>query len=211
MKLTLRILLFIMVVLPSGKVFGQDAALKTNLLGWAGTNVNLGIEFAAGRKSTLQAFASVNPWEFGEDKHFRFWIVEPEYRYWFCGKFNGWFIGAHLLGGQYNAKNMNFPLKTFIISTTVYDSDGTAVPGEGWPDLKGDNSGRHAEGWFIGGGITGGYQWILSKHWNLEASLGLGYAYSPMTFCGRCKRTIDKRKFHYLGPTKAAVSLMYVF
>lgn len=211
MKFSRRIFLFLLSIVSLGPAAAQDAALKTNLVGWATTNINLGAEFALDNKNTLQAFALVNPWEFGEDKHFRFWIVEPEYRYWFCSKFNGWFIGAHLLGGQYNAKNLNFPLKMFIVGSSVYDSDGTSMTGDGWPDLTGVNSGRHAEGWYIGGGVTGGYQWILSRHWNLEASLGIGYAYSPMTFCGRCDRTVDKRRLHYFGPTKLAVSLMYVF
>lgn len=196
----------------------QDVALKTNLLGWASTTPNLGLEFGVGRKSTLQVFGDVNLWEFGEDKHFRVWTVMPEYRFWFCEKFGGSFIGIHALGGQYNAKNVNFPLRSLIIMSDVTptpDAEGVADPSsaeKGWPDLtSAANKGRHAEGWYAGGGITYGYQWILSKHWNLEASLGVGYVYSRMDFYGRCNRSIDKRELHYVGPTKAALSLMYIF
>ena len=195
-------------------VSAQTAALKTNILGWATTTPNLGVEFGVGRKSTIQVFGALNPWDFGKDKHFRIWSVQPEYRYWFCEKFGGHFIGVHALGGQYNAKNFNFPLKALIVSSSVTPvTEGDPASAEkGWPDLTSDeNKGRHVEGWYVGAGITYGYQWILSHHWNLEASIGVGYVYSSLDFYGRCKRTIDTRKLHYVGPTKAAVSIMYMF
>ena len=58
-----------------------------------------------------------------------------------------------------------------------------------------------------------GYQWPLSRHWNLEASAGLGYIrfhYKefPCTACGALVRETDK---NYFGPTKLALSLMYCF
>lgn len=181
----------------------QEIAIKTNLLGWATTSPNIGAEFGLGRKSTVQIFGAINPWAFGDTK-FRFWNVEPEVRYWFCEKFTGHFLGIHLLGGEYNLWNVKVPFTTL-------------------PDLTGNNKGRHAEGWYMGGGITYGYQWMLSKNWNLEASLGLGYAYSPYKYYGRCDRLLDSDgnplpegkkesdKTSYFGPTKVAVSLMYVF
>lgn len=183
--------------------FSQTAAIKTNLVGWATTTPNIGAEFGLGRKSTVQIFGAINPWEFG-DTRFRFWNVEPEYRYWFCEKFSGHFIGIHALGGEYNLKNVKVPLTNL-------------------PDLRGENKGRHIEGWYVGGGITYGYQWMLSHHWNLEASIGVGYAYSPYKYYGRCDRLMDKDgntlpdgtkktgTCHYVGPTKLAVSIMYVF
>lgn len=64
-----------------------------------------------------------------------------------------------------------------------------------------------------GGGITYGYDWILSPHWNLEAAIGIGYARlwykeSPRIPCEKCYENKHK---NYFGPTKAAVSLIYVF
>jgi hypothetical protein len=32
------------------------------------------------------------------------------------------------------------------------------------------------EGWFYGAGVSYGYQWVMSKHWNLEGNIGAGYA-----------------------------------
>lgn len=182
---------------------GQTVAIKTNILGWASTTANIGAEVGIGRKSTVQLFGSLNPWSFGETR-FRFWNVMPEYRYWFCEKFAGHFIGVHLLGGEYNLRNVKVPLTTL-------------------PDLTGENKGRHVEGWYIGGGVTYGYQWMLSKHWNFELSLGVGYAYSPYKYYGRCNRLFDadgnplpdgskkSGTTHYFGLTKLAASIMYVF
>lgn len=181
----------------------QQMAVKTNLVGWATTSPNVGLEFGVGRKSTVQVFGLLNPWQFG-DTRARIWTLEPEYRYWLCEKFTGHFVGVHVLGGEYNFRNFNMPLTNL-------------------PDLKGENKGRHIEGWYVGGGITYGYQWMLSKNWNFEASLGIGYAYSPYKYYGRCDRLLDKDgntlpdgskksgTCGYFGPTKLAVSLMYVF
>lgn len=203
MKLSKWIMAVILLGLCHLSAEGQNVAIKTNLLGWATTSPNIGAELGLGRKSTVQLFGTINPWTFGDTK-IRFWNIEPEYRYWFCEKFTGHFIGIHLLGGEYNLWNVKMPLTSL-------------------PDLTGPNKGRHAEGWYMGGGITYGYQWMLSKHWNLEASVGVGYAYSPYKYYGRCDRLLDKDgntlpegekttdNTSYFGPTKLAVSLMYTF
>ncbi|WP_289835314.1 DUF3575 domain-containing protein [Faecalibaculum rodentium] len=214
MKLRHWLLLCALLLTAPFAAKAQTAAIKTNLVGWALTNVNLGVEVGVARQHTVQLTGSLNPWNFSDDRHFRNWNVMPEYRYWFCEKFNGHFIGVHLLGGQYNAKNVNFPLKALIVASSVTPQDVADDPAsaqKGWPDLTGDNSGRHAEGWYGGAGFTYGYQWMLSKHWNVEASLGVGYAYSSLKFYGRCKKTIDKRSLHYVGPTHANISFMYLF
>lgn len=187
--------------------------IKTNLLGWATTTTNLGVEVGVAKHSTLEVMGYLNPWSFSDDRHFRVWTVQPEYRYWFCSKFNGHFIGVHALGGEYNAKKVNFPLSSLVWGDMSYSND--AFPdsdhGKGWPDIEGANAGRHVEGWYVGLGLSYGYQWILSKHWNLEASIGVGYVYSPLTYYGRCQQTVDKRNLNYVGPTNAQLSFMYLF
>ena len=211
---TLIAILFALAAVFAPRAAAQNAGIKTNLLGWAVTNPNLGLEFGTGHRGTINLSGAVNPWNFSDNKHFHSWIAMPEFRYWFCEKFTGWFLGVHALGGQYNAKNVNFPLKPLIIASTIIPvAEGDRASSvKGWPDLAGVvNHDRHAEGWFAGGGITAGYQWMLSKHWNLETSLGIGYAYSKLTLYGRCARIIDERKLHYVGPTHANVSFMYVF
>lgn len=203
MKILRLVVLWVILAISAFGSLAQTASVKTNLLGWVSTTPNLGLEFGVGRQATIQLFGALNPWQFG-DTRVRFWNVEPEFRYFFCEKFSGHFIGIHALGGQYNLRNVKVPLTNL-------------------PDLTGANKGRHVEGWYAGGGITYGYQWLLSRHWNFEASLGVGYAYSPFKYYGRCNRLFDKDgrpmegtdkdsgTCHYIGPTKLALSIMYVF
>ena len=214
MRLLRNLLLGAMLVMAAYSANAQFA-VKSNLLGWATTTTNLGIEFGARQHSTWQIMGYLNPWNFPDEKHFRSWTVQPEYRYWFsCSKFNGWFVGVHALGGQYVAKNINFPLKALTWGGSISNVNSEFPDADhkgGWPNLTGDNSGRHVEGWDIGGGVSIGYQWVLGKHWNLEASVGAGYVYSRMKYIGKCDKCIDRRKINYVGPTNAQLSFLYIF
>lgn len=191
-----------------------QVGVKTNLAGWATTTTNVGMEVGLSKHSTFQVMGYLNPWDFANGRHFRFWTAQPEYRYyWSCGKYNGHFVGVHALGGEYNAKKLNFPLKALVWGD-AYDRNPNFAAADhegGWPDLTGENSGRHVEGWYIGAGVSYGYQWILSKHWNFEGSVGVGYVYSPMKYYGRCKQCINKHRLNYVGPTNAQLSLIYIF
>lgn len=55
------------------------------------------------------------------------------------------------------------------------------------------------DGWFVGGGFSYGYQWIMGKHWNLETELGIGYAYLDYDkyLHHRCGRFIDTGHRNY--------------
>lgn len=170
----------------------QKVALKTNLLYDATTTPNMGAELAMGKKSTLQLFYGLNPWKFASDrtKQLRHWLLMPEYRYWTCQKFNGHFFGIHALGGQYNVGGIDLPNPVFK-----------------------DLDEKRYEGWYAGGGLTYGYQWLLSRHWNLEASVGVGYIrfhYKEFP-CTECGALIQENNKNYFGPTKLALSLMYCF
>ena len=70
------------------------------------------------------------------------------------------------------------------------------------------------QGWYGGLGVAYGYSWILSRHFNIEAELGVGWIYTKFdTFeCAGCGRRINSGRSHnYVGPTKAAINLVYVF
>ena len=69
------------------------------------------------------------------------------------------------------------------------------------------------QGWFAGGGISYGYVIALGVHWNLEFVLGVGYSYVDYdTFlCPDCGKHVGSGTHHYVGPTKAAISLAYLF
>lgn len=54
---------------------------------------------------------------------------------------------------------------------------------------------------------------MLSKHWNLELEAGFGYMlldYDRFE-CDGCGRKAGSGIHHYVGPTKAAVNLVFLF
>lgn len=126
------------------------------------------------------------------------WVLQPEYRWWFCSKFNGHFVGVHALGGQFNASNINLPLPGFFFS------------GE---NLQKEVKNHRYEAWFAGAGVTYGYQWILSRHWNFEAEIGLGYvhAWYKKYACDECGRSLSSGGANYFGLTKVGLSFLYIF
>lgn len=105
------------------------------------------------------------------------------------------FFGFHLHGGQYNIGGIDGKVK-FL---------GT--------DARKLKDARY-QGWLVGTGIAYGYAWILGRHWNLEAEIGLGYSYTRYDKfrCAGCGKKVETNKpHHYVGPTKAAINLVYLF
>lgn len=172
----------------------QKWAVKTNLLYDAATSMNLGVEFALAEKWTFDLSGNWNPWTFSNNMKWRHWLVQPEARYWTCKRFGGHFLAGHLWGGQYNIGNV-----------------------DGLPDFLGTHfsnlADRRYEGWLVGAGVGYGYAWMLGRHWNLEAEIGLGYAYSRYDVfrCPRCGSMLGSDDHHYFGLTKASISLVFVF
>ena len=84
---------------------------------------------------------------------------------------------------------------------------GIHLPFKMFPSLKD----HRYEGYFYGGGVSVGHQWVLSKRWNLEASVGVGYAHwvYDKYRCVNCSPKIKSGHKNYVGPTKAALSLVY--
>lgn len=190
----LGILLFMLgMALPS--LSAQNVGIKTNLLYDALLNANIGAEVGVAPKWSVDLSADVNFWNLSHDRKWKHWFVQPEARYWFCEAFNGHFVGAHLLGGQYNMGNFDFPF---------------SLPGLNRHELR-DN---RRQGWAVGAGVAYGYSWLLGRHWNIEAEIGVGYLFTKYDVyeCAGCgRKTQEGVKKNYLGPTKAAVNLIYVF
>ena len=188
-------LLFVLLSCIGLSVSAQDVAVKSNLLYDMTATMNLGAEVRMSPQWTLDVSANWNPWTFSDNKKWKQLSFQPEARYWFCEAFNGHFLGAHLLGGIYNMSN--------------WDTDFTFL-GTDFGKLKD----HRYEGWMLGAGIAYGYQWILSKHWSIEAEIGIGYVYSRYDKyrCAGCgRKTEEGKSHHFVGPTKAAVNLIYVF
>lgn len=192
---TMRNILCIFLVLTSLQVSAQSVSVKTNLIYDVSTTVNLGAEFGLSPKWTLDVSANYNGWTFSENKKWKHWLIQPEVRYWLCERFNGHFVGAHLLGGIYNIGNLD---TDFMLLGTDF----------------GQLKNYRYEGWMAGVGVGYGYQWLLSRHWSLEAEIGVGYVYSRADKfeCATCGEKLeDNEPHHYVGPTKVALSLIYAF
>lgn len=171
----------------------QDVAVKTNLLGDALLNVNAGVEVGLAPRWTLDLSGYYNAWTINGHK-WKHWLAQPEARYWFCDRFAGHFLGIHAMGGQYNFGNIK---------------NGISFLGSDFSKL----TDYRYQGWAVGGGVAYGYAWILGRHWNLELEIGVGYLYTRYDKynCQECGSKLATDDHHYVGPTKAAVNLVYVF
>ncbi|MCM1297253.1 MAG: DUF3575 domain-containing protein [Muribaculaceae bacterium] len=199
---TTATLVVAMVAALSSLTASAQFAIKTNLLYDATTTPNLGVEVAVGRHHTLNLVYGINPWTFHSDTHgdrkATHWVAQPEYRWWPCAAFNGHFFGVHALGGQFNVANVNIPVPGFFFS------------GENLS--KGARDFRY-QGWYLGGGLTYGYQWILSRHSNIEAEIGIGYIHARYDKypCTNCGTLLDNSNTNYVGLTKLGLSYEYIF
>ena len=173
----------------------QEVALKTNLLSDAFLNPTLAAEVALAPRWTIDVSGQFNTWNLSHDRKWKHWVVQPEIRYWFCDRFAGHFVGAHLLGGQYNVGGIDIPF-SFL---------GT--------DFKKLKDTRY-QGWFGGLGVAYGYAWAIAEHWNIEGEIGIGWTYTRFDRfrCSGCGKKIEENKPHnYFGVTKAAINLVYLF
>ena len=191
MKKFLLLLLF--AVGSSVTAKSQNVAIKTNLLYDATATVNLGVEVGLAPRWSLDLSGNYNQWSINQRK-WKHWLAQPEARYWFCDALAKHFLGFHALGGEFNVGNIPNNVKLL------------------GKDLSRLGDTRY-QGWAVGAGVAYGYAFVLGRHWNLELELGVGYAYLNYDrySCQGCKRKVGSGDRHYVGPTKAAVNLVYVF
>lgn len=188
------IVMMLGVLFAIGTAQGQKYALKTNLLYDAAATVNAGFEMGLAPRWSLDLSGNYIGWKVKEHT-WKHWMAQPEVRYWFCDRFARHFLGLHVLGGQYNVGNIDTNLKLLGTDFSILKD-------------------RRVQGWAVGAGLAYGYAFILGRHWNLELEAGFGYVYTQYDVfeCKDCGRRIDTdRPHHYVGPTKAAVNLVYVF
>lgn len=169
-------------------VFG----IKTNLLYGIGTlTPNLTAEVGLGQRTTLEVMGSYNPWHrkgsLTDNKKLVHVLLRPEFKYWFCERFNGHFVGVHALFTRFNISQHDIP---FVNFKKEYRYDGTGY----------------------GVGVSYGYHWMLSKNWGLEFTVGVGAVrldYDRYD-CAACSTDAAPQKKYYFGPTKAGINLTYL-
>ncbi len=169
---------------------GAVVGVKTNIPYWGTATFNAGVEVRLAKKWTLELEAGLNPFDGKKDdgsygRSLKHLRLHPELRYWFCESFHKHFLGLHIPYLLYNVSDVK---------------------------LLGVENER-SQGWGTGVGFSYGYQWLLSKQWNLEATVGVGYLYLDYDKypCANCGSKIESGHKHYFGPTQAAISIMYLF
>lgn len=165
--------------------------LKTNALGWglAIANVAVEVDLAKHWSFTLPVYYSA--WDyFKSTVKFRTFAVQPEFRYWFSERNDGFFAGAHFGLAHYNLA-----------------TDG---------DYRYQDHRRRTPA--PGGGVSVGYRLPISHNnrWRLEFTLGAGayplhydkFRNTPRTNDGLLVESVKKT---YWGIDQAAVSFSYSF
>lgn len=182
--------LFLLFLIGSLSAHAQRVAVSNNVLFDLDGTLSAGVELPLSGMSSMEAYGSIRPWKRGDESVHKHWLAEAQYRIWPCQVMNGLFFGPYLLGGEFNVGNHDFPLGL----------------------LKGLQSHRY-EGWLIGGGIGAGYEYALARHWNIGAELGVGYTYidHKKYNCEVCGSLKDEDAYHYVGFSKLALSLIYIF
>ena len=197
MKPKMSLCLLLLTLLTVGgilQVRAQDWAIKSNVVYDATATINAGVEVGLAPKWTLDVSGNFNAWSKNESTKWKHWMVQPEARYWFCDRFSRHFIGAHLIGGAFNFGNLNNNISFLGTDFSVLS------------DMR-------YQGYAYGAGVAYGFAFVLSEHLNLELEGGLGYVYLDYeTFrCADCGRKVGEGTHHYVGPTKLAVNLVFIF
>lgn len=172
----------------------QTVGVKSNLLYDAALSPNLGVEVGVAPKWSIDLSGNFNGWTI-DGHRWKHWFVQPEARYWLCERFAGHFFAAHAIAGEYNFGNIG-KMGMFL--------------GSDFSRLKD----RRYQGWGAGLGIGYGYTWLLNKRWSIEAEAAIGWIYTRYDVypCADCGTKIERNQVHnYVGPTKLAINLIYVF
>jgi hypothetical protein len=176
------------VVAPVAEEWTRHLHLKTNALGWALANANIGAEIDLAKHLSLTVpvyYSAIN--YFTNTIKFRTLGVQPELRYWLDENNEKFFIGAHFGCAQYNvAINGDYRYQ---------DHDGKTPA--------------------VGGGVSVGYRMPISANgkWYIEFALGAGaYALNYDRFYNvNNGKLVDTNRKTYFGIDNAAVNISYRF
>ena len=174
-------------------IHAQKLAVQTNLLyGAVAYTPNLSLAYGLGDCTTLNFSVGYNPWNInntiGQGEKLAHWIIQPEFRYWSCERFDGHFFGMHGIYSGYNIGGKNLPM------------------------LFGEDSENYRyEGISYGGGFSYGYNLALTPRFAVEFELGAGFmhlAYDQY-YAFKYGKFIQPTTHNYFGVTKAGISLVW--
>lgn len=178
----------LLVISTSLNINAQTTVVKTNVLGWAATNLNIAGETKISDKWTVGLNLQYNPFTYSDNKKWKHISVAPELRYWLCSPYAGHFVGGNLVYAHYNMDKVDLPFGQ--------------LPALSNGRMQGD----------LGGiGVFYGYSWILSPRWSVEAEVGLGYGIThyKQYECGKCGTYTGEHTKGIILPPKLAISFVY--
>ena len=181
LKITLTSLLLTM--LFNTNASAQFYAIKTDALGLLTGSVNADASMALNEHYTIHLHGQYNPWTYSGNKKFKNITVLPGLRYWRGETYGyGWFAGVNAIYSHYNVGG-------FFGGKNRYQGDA------------------------YGAGVSIGYSIPIRKRLNIEFEIGGGIVYTQYgkykcTTCGT--KISDENKF-LVVPSKAAVSIVYLF
>lgn len=113
--------------------YSQKVAVRLNALPATDGAFGAGVSYGIGNKSTVELVGSLRPWKRSEMYVNRYWLIQPEYKYWTCQKFNGFFWGGYLNGAQFNVGGKKLPFGIFA-DLKKYRYEGWLIGG--WHQLR---------------------------------------------------------------------------
>lgn len=188
-RLITSLIVLLTLFIYATKADAQQWSVNTNGLYWLSGTPNIGFEYGFRKNTSIALNASWNPFTFSENRKWKHILIQPEFRLWTKETFSGHFFGLHAHYAYYNVGHL--PSSIFSDYMTEH----------------------RFQGWLAGAGLSYGYRWNFSRHWGLETTFGIGYAYLDYSkyTCAKCGEKLGSRTESYFGPTKAGISLIYNF
>ncbi len=172
---------------PSDKIH-PHWYIKANALGLGLAIANAAVEIDICRHWSFHLPVYYSAWDyFSSTIKFRTFTVQPEVRYWYSDRNDGWFTGAHFGLAYYN-----------IATDGAYRTQ--------------DHDGKSPA---LGGGIAVGYRLPISRNhrWKMEFSIGAGaYRLHHDKFHNAPNGLLaSTERKTYIGIDQASVSFCYTF
>ena len=174
-------------IVPEIEDWNRKMYLKTNLVGLGAAIANLSFEVDLGKHWSFTLPIYYSAWDyFKPTLKFRTLATQPEFRFWFLAKNDGFFVGAHYSMAYYN-----------------FAFDGRYR----YQDRNGNTP-------VMSGGLSVGYRFPISRNerWKMELSVGGGYYFLNYDVFQNVPNGeyshYEKRK--YLGVDQASLSIAYM-
>lgn len=189
-RITTIFVLLIFLFLGKTASYAQHLGINNNFVFDAAGALSAGVEVPLSKKSSFEVYGSIRPWKRGDVSVHKHWSAQAQYRIWPCQVMNGFFFGPYCHYSQFNLGNHDLFFGV----------------------LKGLKPNRY-QGWLVGGGIGCGYEYPIALHWNVGAEVGFGYTYinAKKYDCEICGKHKKNESYHYVGLSRLALSLIYVF